>query len=244
MGNENISGKASQAYSSARDNQYVRRLIEDDELREAMREKGLGTPATRAAIIEGLISERYIHRDGKELIPTAKAFSLMTLLHGLGVPLERVETVSQVVPGARSLRVDLHRATLGRRGARKVTEFDVSDISCQIASFVPRGPKAEGKQITLNWIFPDAGETFVTNLENAALTYIAGVQAPNAAATITLSRDVLNRVIAAQTTIADAIKAGQASVTGDAMKFEELMGLMDEFPRVFEVVEPKRTIAT
>jgi DNA topoisomerase-3 len=60
--------------------------IEDDELREAMREKGLGTPATRAQIIEGLITERYILREGKELIPTAKAFSLMTLLHGLGVP--------------------------------------------------------------------------------------------------------------------------------------------------------------
>ena len=62
------------------------KLIEDDELREAMREKGLGTPATRASIIEGLICERYIHREGKELMPTAKAFSLMTLLHGLGVP--------------------------------------------------------------------------------------------------------------------------------------------------------------
>ena len=60
--------------------------IEDDELREAMREKGLGTPATRAAIIEGLIAERYIYREGKDLTPTAKAFSLMTLLHGLGVP--------------------------------------------------------------------------------------------------------------------------------------------------------------
>ena len=62
------------------------KAIEDDELREAMREKGLGTPATRASIIEGLISERYIHREGKELTPTAKAFSLMTLLHGLGIP--------------------------------------------------------------------------------------------------------------------------------------------------------------
>jgi DNA topoisomerase-3 len=62
------------------------KLIEDDELREAMREKGLGTPATRAQIIEGLILERYVYREGKELVPTAKAFSLMTLLHGLGVP--------------------------------------------------------------------------------------------------------------------------------------------------------------
>ena len=61
------------------------KLIEDDELREAMQEKGLGTPATRAAIIEGLINEKYMLREGRELIPTAKSFQLMTLLRGLGV---------------------------------------------------------------------------------------------------------------------------------------------------------------
>ena len=61
------------------------KLIDDDELREAMQEKGLGTPATRAAIIEGLIYEKYIHREGRELVPGAKAFQLMTLLRGLGV---------------------------------------------------------------------------------------------------------------------------------------------------------------
>ncbi len=61
------------------------KLVEDDELREAMQEKGLGTPATRAAIIEGLLNEKYMLRDGREMIPTAKAFQLMTLLRGLGV---------------------------------------------------------------------------------------------------------------------------------------------------------------
>jgi len=61
------------------------KLIEDDELREAMAEKGLGTPATRAAIIEGLIAENYLIREGRELIPTTKAFQLLTLLRGLGV---------------------------------------------------------------------------------------------------------------------------------------------------------------
>ena len=61
------------------------KLIDDEELREAMQEKGLGTPATRAAIIEGLIYEKYIHRDGRDLVPGAKAFQLMTLLRGLGV---------------------------------------------------------------------------------------------------------------------------------------------------------------
>ncbi|MCB8745966.1 DNA topoisomerase III [Rhodoferax sp. U2-2l] len=61
------------------------KTVEDEELREAMQEKGLGTPATRASIIEGLISEKYMLREGRELIPTAKAFQLMTLLRGLGV---------------------------------------------------------------------------------------------------------------------------------------------------------------
>src|SRR5713226_1743181 len=62
------------------------KLVEDEELREAMREKGLGTPATRAQIIEGLIYEKYVLRTGRELQPTAKAFSLMALLRGLDIP--------------------------------------------------------------------------------------------------------------------------------------------------------------
>lgn len=61
------------------------KLVDDDALREAMAGKGLGTPATRAAIIEGLLTEKYLVREGRELIPTAKAFQLMTLLRGLGV---------------------------------------------------------------------------------------------------------------------------------------------------------------
>jgi DNA topoisomerase-3 len=61
------------------------KLVDDEELREAMSERGLGTPATRAAIIEGLIAEDYVHRNGRELVATAKAFTLMQLLDGLGV---------------------------------------------------------------------------------------------------------------------------------------------------------------
>jgi DNA topoisomerase III len=62
------------------------KLVEDEDLREAMSAKGLGTPATRASIIEGLVFENYMQRVGRELHPTAKAFSLITLLRGLKVP--------------------------------------------------------------------------------------------------------------------------------------------------------------
>ena len=61
------------------------KLVDDEELREAMSERGLGTPATRAAIIEGLINESYLRREGRDLIPTAKARQLITLLNGLDV---------------------------------------------------------------------------------------------------------------------------------------------------------------
>jgi DNA topoisomerase-3 len=56
------------------------KLVEDEELRAAMSERGLGTPATRAAIIEGLIHDKYVHRDGRSLVPTAKGIKLVALL--------------------------------------------------------------------------------------------------------------------------------------------------------------------
>lgn len=59
------------------------KLVEDDELRDAMKERGLGTPATRAAIIEKLVSDKYVVRDGKEMIPTAKAFDLIRVLSAM-----------------------------------------------------------------------------------------------------------------------------------------------------------------
>ena len=61
------------------------KMVDDEELKAAMAGRGLGTPATRAQIIENLIGEQYMLREGRELVPTAKAFSLMTLLNGLGI---------------------------------------------------------------------------------------------------------------------------------------------------------------
>lgn len=102
------------------------------------------------------------------------------------------------------------------------------------------GPKAEGKLIVLNWSFTDAGESFVLNLENSALTYTEGASAPNADASFTLARGTLDEVIAKATTFPEAVAAGKIKFTGNPMRLAELMALMDEFPRMFEIVEPKR----
>ncbi len=61
------------------------KLVEDEELSSAMKERGLGTPATRASIIEGLITQEYIIRDGKELIATRRGMDLIELLGRIGL---------------------------------------------------------------------------------------------------------------------------------------------------------------
>ncbi|MDR2396647.1 MAG: DNA topoisomerase 3 [Puniceicoccales bacterium] len=60
--------------------EHAGQLVDDDELAEAMKEKGLGTPATRAQIIENLIGTRYVERQDKELVPTSKAEQLLEFL--------------------------------------------------------------------------------------------------------------------------------------------------------------------
>jgi DNA topoisomerase-3 len=64
------------------------KLVDDDELREAMKESGIGTPATRAAIIERLITVGYVERDGRALVATEKGLNVIRLLdaHALTSP--------------------------------------------------------------------------------------------------------------------------------------------------------------
>ncbi|HVL46269.1 MAG TPA: DNA topoisomerase III, partial [Acidovorax sp.] len=111
--------------------------IDDDELREAMQEKGLGTPATRAAIIEGLLTEKYMLREGREIIPTAKAFQLMTLLRGLEVEeLCRAELtgeweykLSQMEKGQLSREAFMQEiAAMTERMVKKAKEYDRDTI--------------------------------------------------------------------------------------------------------------------
>src|SRR5215472_15010894 len=132
-------------------------------------------------------------------------------------------------------RAPLPRATLA--ALRTGQLWDVLGIRLN-------GPKAEGKHIVLNWSFIDTGETFALNLENSALTYTEGVQSEEADASFTLKRELLDEVIAKQTSFPEAVAAGKVKFTGNAMKLAELMGLMDEFPRMFEIVEPKRTVVS
>ena len=59
------------------------KLVEDEDMAEAMKERGLGTPATRADTIDGLINQKYMERQQRDLLPTPKAESLIQFLHAV-----------------------------------------------------------------------------------------------------------------------------------------------------------------
>jgi alkyl sulfatase BDS1-like metallo-beta-lactamase superfamily hydrolase len=99
--------------------------------------------------------------------------------------------------------------------------------------------KAEGKTMVINWSFTDSNQRIALNLDNSALTYVAGKQAPNPDATVTLARGTLDAVTLQRTTFADAVKVGLVRIDGDPRKLDELMSMLDTFKVMFEVVEPK-----
>ncbi|MCC0005863.1 MAG: MBL fold metallo-hydrolase [Methylobacteriaceae bacterium] len=100
------------------------------------------------------------------------------------------------------------------------------------------GPKADGKRIVVNWSFTDTNEKYVLNLENSALTYVAGRNAEKADAALTLERATLTKVMQQKTTFPEAIGAGLVKIGGDPSKLLELFGLFDTFELGFAIVEP------
>jgi len=101
------------------------------------------------------------------------------------------------------------------------------------------GPKAKGKRMALNWVFTDVDEIVALNLENAALTHRHGARAPDADATLTLTRKTLNAIMLQQTTFPEAVASGQVVIDGTPARLLELLGLFDSFSPAFAIVEPR-----
>jgi DNA topoisomerase III len=134
------------------------KLVEDEELRDAMKERGLGTPATRAVIIEKLIAEEYVIRNARELQPTAKAFSLMTLLRGLDIP----ELTSPELTGDWEYKLrEMEHGKLSRdkfmHGIAEMTRHIVERAKAHESDTVP------GNYVTLNVPCPNCGGVIKEN---------------------------------------------------------------------------------
>ena len=132
------------------------KLVEDDELRAAMEAKGLGTPATRAAVIEGLIHEKYVHREGRELKPTWKAFRLLLALHHFGV----TEITSPELTGDWEYKLKLMEAG---KLQREVFMEHIEQVTRDLVERIKRGDIPEEAYATVEVPCPKCGGVIQEN---------------------------------------------------------------------------------
>jgi DNA topoisomerase-3 len=135
------------------------KLVDDEALAEAMKERGLGTPATRAATIEELLSDnkKYIERQGKELVPLAKAFQLHQFIHKM-----KLSFLSE----ARLTGEWEYKLRLIEQGKLPVKQF-ISEIKAQVKEMVELGGKEEAPtQVEPVVLSPSDGKPMLTNGES------------------------------------------------------------------------------
>ncbi len=142
------------------------KLVDDDEMAQAMKERGLGTPATRAAIIEGLLSdgggkkEPYIVREKKALVPTKKAIDLIGFLEKNGI--EALTSPALTGDWEHKLR-QVEAGSLRRDAFMR----DIQDMTRHIVGTVQRHTAAEAPPATLACKCPKCGAGVTLNARTA-----------------------------------------------------------------------------
>ena len=148
------------------------KFVDDEELAEAMKESGLGTPATRAAIIEKLLKEKYIVREGRELTPTGKAFELFALLEALKI--EVLASPQMTGEWEFKLKQILHGKLTRQQFMDEIRELTRHIIS-QVRAFEKAPTQKEAGFSPLNGLrFFETPTAFVAENESITLRKIMG----------------------------------------------------------------------
>lgn len=114
--------------------------VEDEELAEAMRERGLGTPATRAGILDNLVQQKYLEKEGKEVLPTTKGEALIDFLRAFDIEL----LTSPALTGEWEYR--LKQVEEGRLGREEFMK-GIEDVTRQITDALKSPPPPEKSDI-------------------------------------------------------------------------------------------------
>ncbi|MDO6581542.1 alkyl sulfatase C-terminal domain-containing protein [Photobacterium sp. 2_MG-2023] len=125
-----------------------------------------------------------------------------------------------------------------QRGDEYATGF-AQRVDCGSGpAFLPNAEKAEGKKLTLNFVFPDRDERYLLELENSHLNNIKGQQSDNADVTITINRSDMDNMLIKQQSFQQLLQDGKVTTQGNVQAFGQLMGMMDEFPFWFKIATP------
>lgn len=166
------------------------KLVDDEELAYAMKERGLGTPATRAAIIEGLITQEYIARDGKDLVATRRGMDLIDLLSKIGLS----TLSSPELTGEWEYRLkQMESGKLGRDAFMKDIRTYTSDIVASVREYMQNGRNEE-----LNVACPACGEQHLTGRVDAVSCPACKFRIRRVHAGLSLSDEQLTQLISAK----------------------------------------------
>jgi alkyl sulfatase BDS1-like metallo-beta-lactamase superfamily hydrolase len=159
-------------------------------------------------------------------------------LEQLGYQSESAPWRNFYLTGAQELRNGVHPMGPGATATADIIRAMTPEMIFDYMAIRLNGPKADGKVITLNMIFPDVHQQYIVQLKNSVLNYYANKQSATADATITLDRSTLDNLILGNTTIKQAYEKGDIKLTGQEGKFKELLSLMDNFNLWFNIVTP------
>jgi len=140
--------------------------------------------------------------------------------------------------GAKELRNGVVKAATPNTASPDTVRAMTPEMFFDYMAVHINGEKAANAHVTLNVDFGDQGGKYKLELENGVLNHTANSQADKADATITLSRDTLDRIVLKQETMQQAKDKGDVKITGDANKLTELLSYMDKFEFWFNIVTP------
>lgn len=124
------------------------------------------------------------------------------------------------------------------RGGRAMTNAMSIDMVFDALGVRLKAEEVEGRQVTLNWRFPDINEDHVLGLANCALHHRPDCLDPDADATLTLDKRTLGLILTGSMTALDAIEQGLLAIDGDGEAVMTVLGSLDQFPGNFAISEP------
>ncbi|WP_156545622.1 alkyl/aryl-sulfatase [Cupriavidus sp. D384] len=140
--------------------------------------------------------------------------------------------------GAKELREGVKKLPTPNTASADTVKAMTPEMFFDYLSVRVNRAKAANAHVVLNVDLGKPEGTYLLELENGVLNHTAGVQAQQADANVTMSRDTLNGIILGQTKMADAVKNGSAKVTGNQAKLDELVSYLDTFEFWFNIVTP------
>jgi alkyl sulfatase BDS1-like metallo-beta-lactamase superfamily hydrolase len=155
------------------------------------------------------------------------------LLEQMGYQAESGPWRNFYLAGAKELRAGVAKMATPNTASADVLGNMSFDLIFGFMGIQLDAKKADGKKITVNWAFPDVNAKHALFLENSVLNHWADYQAKDADVTVTLDRTVLDQVLAKQLSFKDALAQGKVKLSGDAAKFEELMGMLVDLGESF-----------